>query len=64
MELREAHAQAAELRSKSRPVEDYLAADRGAALAATVETLAAARRRLQASDDAYRVRAATCLRTV
>ncbi|KAK9845385.1 hypothetical protein WJX81_005219 [Elliptochloris bilobata] len=53
-ELREAHSQAAELRSKSRPIEDYLAADRGAALAAARDTLAATQRRLQAAEDASR----------
>lgn len=57
-ELREAHAQAAELRSKARPVEDYLAADKGAALAAARDTVAAAARRLQAAEDAAAVRAA------
>ena len=56
-ELREAHAQGAELRSKARPVEDYLAADKGAALAAARDTVAAAQRRLQAAENAARVRA-------
>ena len=57
-ELREAHSQAAELRSKSRPVEDYLAADKGAGLTAARDSVAAAQRRLQAAEDAARVRAA------
>jgi hypothetical protein len=63
-ELRAAHGQAAELRSKSRPVEDYLAADRGAALAAAGETLAAARRRLQAAEGTQQARARRCLHTL
>lgn len=59
-ELRQAHAQAAELRSKARPVEDYLTADKGAALAAARDTVAAAQRRLQAAENAARVRACMC----
>jgi len=38
-------------------VEDYLAADRGAALAAAGETLAATLRRLQAAEGTQQARA-------